>query len=361
MDKAYISIIGEVGEQVKLEDVVAQTNMHRDANELVFLISGPGGDADEGEDIANHIAGLKQRTVSKNVGDIASIDANIYLAADHRIWDKSKGRFLIHNPWSELQGDSKEFKEMSERLQQYETRIAKFIAQQTGLGIDAAKSLMNRDEFLDNDNLLSLGIAHEIVETEFKAVAKYKPNKKQEMDEAKLKELDEKLSVLDKIKAKWDKLFPVKAIVIQDAAGTEIDFPEVEQGVDPVVGDKATIGGSAADGEFVMPGGETFVFIDGVLSEIKPAEDETEALKQKITELETQLEESNAKTTEATEALAQAKESFEAQSKEFTETLEQVKAMVKSDTKKPKDKDKPDDKPKDKSEVRVGIKRKNRE
>ncbi|NIV64612.1 MAG: hypothetical protein GWN40_00155, partial [Nitrosopumilaceae archaeon] len=67
------------------------------------------------------------------------------------MWDKSKGRFLIHNPWSELQGDSKEFKEMSEKLQEYENRIAKFISKQTGLDADATKSLMDRDEYLDNN------------------------------------------------------------------------------------------------------------------------------------------------------------------------------------------------------------------
>ncbi len=335
MSKAYISIIGEVGEQVKLEDVVAQTNMHRNSEELVFLIAGPGGDADEGEDIANHIASLKQRTITKNVGDIASIDSSIYLAGDYRIWDKSKGRFLIHNPWMEVAGDSAEFKIASDHLAEYETRIAKFISKQTGLDAEATKSLMNRDEYLDNDNLVSLGIAHEVIESEFKAVAKYK-QKKAEMNEVEVKE---KLGLLDVIVAKLEKVFPskVKAIVIQDTAGTEIEFPEVEQGADPVVGDKATVDGGAAEGEYVMPTGQTFIFVGGELTEIKEGEGEdAEALKQKIAELEGQLAEANATKTTATEALETAKTDFEAQTKEFKEALVEVKALIKSDTKPPK-------------------------
>lgn len=357
MDRAYISIIGEVGEQVRLEDVVAQTNMHREASELVFLISGPGGDADEGEAIANHIANLRQRTITKNIGDIASIDASIYLAGDHRIWDKSKGQFLIHNPWMQAEGDAAEFKKASDHLAEYENRIAKFISKQTGLDAEATKALMSRDEFLDNNNLVSLGIAHEVIESEFKAVAKYK-QKKVEMNDVEVKE---KLGLLDAIMAKLEKVFPskVKAIVLQDAAGTEIDFPDVEQGVDPVEGDMATVDGKAADGPFVMPDGKTYVFAVGKLVEIKPAEgeDDMEALKQKITELEGQLAEASATATESTDALAAAKTDFEAQAVEFKTALDEVKALVKSDTKPPKAGEKPKAKKGEGEEkIRVGFK-----
>lgn len=330
MDIAYISIIGEVGEQVKLEDIVAQTNMHREAQELVFLISGPGGDADEGEAIANHINNLKQRTVAKNVGDVASIDANIYLACDHRIWDKTKGRFLIHNPWMTVEGDSSELKDRAEFLAQYENRIAKFISNQTGLDIDTTKSLMNKDDFLDNDNLVSLGIAHEIIESEFKAVAKLNKQKNVKMDNT---EVEKKLGVIEALLLKIKGNSKPKAIILQDSSGMEIEFPEVDQGVDPVVGDKATVDGGPAQGEYVMPSGKIYVFEAGELMEIRPAEDETEALKQKITELENQLSEANATKETAENALAKMKEDTESLKVEFEDKLKEVKALIKSDTK----------------------------
>ncbi len=121
----------------------------------------------------------------------------------------------------------------------------------------------------------------------------------------------------------------------------------------------ATVNGAAAEGEYVMPDGQTYVFEGGTLTEIKPAEeDETEALKQRITELETELETANASTTEAKEALATAKEQFEAQTEEFKTALDEVKALIKSDTKSPKAKEKKEE-PKTEGNLRVGHKRKN--
>jgi|GEM_PF-2895004 len=351
MSRAYIAIIGEVGEQVRLEDIVAQTNMHKDSEELFFLVAGPGGDADEGEAIANHIASLKQRTIAKNVGDVASIDANIYLACDYRIWDKPKGKFLIHNPWMTVEGDSSELKEHAEFLSQYETRIAKFISGQTGLDIDTTKSLMNKDDFLDNDNLKSLGIAHEIIESEFKAVAKLNKQKKEEMDN---KVVEEKLGVIEALLKKLGVKKP-KAIILQDASGIGIEFPDVEEGVDPVVGDKATVDGAPAEGEYVMPSGETYVFAAGELTSIVPVEDETEAMKQKIAELENQLAEATASKETSELALAKQNEESEKIKVEFEKQLEEVKALVKSDT---KHEDKKKDEKDDGVKLRVGYKQK---
>jgi len=81
-----------------------------------------------------------------------------------------------------------------------------------------------------------------------------------------------------------------------DAEQREVDFYELEEDEPIEVGANATIDGEPADGSIVMENGDTYVFTAGVLSEIieKDAEDpnaaegenEVEALKAKIAELE---------------------------------------------------------------------------
>ena len=82
-----------------------------------------------------------------------------------------------------------------------------------------------------------------------------------------------------------------KALMVQDANGGEIDFPDLVEGDTPKVGDKATIDGKDAEGEILMPSGETYVFTAGELTEIKPAEEDTAALKEELENLRTEKEE----------------------------------------------------------------------
>ncbi len=56
--------------------------------------------------------------------------------------------------------------------------------------------------------------------------------------------------------------------VMQDATGIEIDFIDLPDDAVPKIGAEATIDGEPAQGEYVMPEGETYVFNAGVLSEI---------------------------------------------------------------------------------------------
>ena len=88
----------------------------------------------------------------------------------------------------------------------------------------------------------------------------------------------------------------IKNKKVFDAEQREVDFYELEEDEPIEVGANATIDGEPADGSIVMENGDTYVFTAGVLSEIieKDAEDpnaaegenEVEALKAKIAELE---------------------------------------------------------------------------
>jgi hypothetical protein len=109
------------------------------------------------------------------------------------------------------------------------------------------------------------------------------------------------------IMAKIDKVFKVKNMVVKDVTGAEIEFERTEG--TPAVGDKVI---KPTEGEMLMESGETYVIKEGVLTEIKPKEeeatDEVENLKKEIEDLKAKLAESeSAKAlveTEKAEAVA---------------------------------------------------------
>jgi hypothetical protein len=97
----------------------------------------------------------------------------------------------------------------------------------------------------------------------------------------------------EQLKQIYNKMFQPQNKMVYSADNVEIDFYELADGEDPVVGSKAKISDQPAVGEYVMPSGETYVFVDGALSEIKPKEDATEdveALKLEIENLKTENE-----------------------------------------------------------------------
>ena len=104
-------------------------------------------------------------------------------------------------------------------------------------------------------------------------------------------QVTEHTSALGKMIAKLEKVFGKKvALMLTDANGVQIDFPEVEEGGTVAVGDKT----SAPDGEYVMADGATYVISGGVVTEIKPAAaeggEDMEALKAENEALKAELE-----------------------------------------------------------------------
>ncbi len=65
----------------------------------------------------------------------------------------------------------------------------------------------------------------------------------------------------------------IKMITVSTAAGEILDFGDfadaITEEVEIAVGDKATIDGKNANGEFVLTDGKTLVFVNGVITEIK--------------------------------------------------------------------------------------------
>jgi len=298
---AQIEIKGEIGKEYTYKQFITDYSNAK-GEPINLFINSVGGSVTEGNQIADFIRSHSDSFLRViNSGHVASIAASIFLALpfEKRFFDLAKGVALIHNPMATQLGEdttANGLKSMSELLLSEQKNINSYIAKQTGADSDVIGALMQINEPLTEAQLTSINFANIL---KFQAIAYLNENKmnKQELEQT----IDSKMgSWFDKVIAK---LFPFKAIMVTDAEGNQLDFPEVPEGGTIEVGAKT----SAPDGEVVMASGETYVIAGGELKAIKPAEAEQpeeapnaelEAIKAENAALKLQLSGANAKATE---------------------------------------------------------------
>jgi ATP-dependent protease ClpP protease subunit len=288
---------------VNLTSVKNQIEAQKDFKDITVHIHSDGGEVNEGFAIHDYLRSLGKPINSKIEGNCFSIATVIALAGD-TITMTSNAEFMIHNPWGYAGGSKEEIQKYADQLKGIENKIAQFYSEKTNLSLEEALELMKNQTFMTPQAALDKGFITEI-ESTMRAVALFKPNNQnlinkneKQMDQLTKKEADKRFSKIENMFEDIKKAFKgkVKNLLIQDANGVEIDFTDLEDGTSPVVGDKATIDGTAASGDYVMPSGETYVFVDGGLTEIKPVEnedpqiliDENAALKAELTDLKAQ-------------------------------------------------------------------------
>lgn len=316
-----IYIIGEIGWETDLATLIASVEKTDRTKPLNIHIHSCGGSVYDGLAIYNYLKGLDQEVNTMSSGLVASIASIIFLAGkkENRTVNKTDS-FLIHLPSNFGGGTSEDLTKTVEELKKIEDQISDIYAKETDLTKDEAMELMKKDDFLTVDFLKEKGFVSEIIE--FKAVARLGTKTDNEMAKKNVT----KDEVEDIFTTFFNKYFPGKTNptnkIVTDATGdVSIDFTELDTDATPANGDTAEIDGSKAEGEFLMPSGETFKFVGGVL-EIVPVEneDDTEALQARITELESQLSTAKASITEQ-ETLVATKET------ELTNVKEGFKAF----------------------------------
>lgn len=352
MKEAHIYIYGDIGYwqstdaadwgEVNLKHVKDSYEAQKDCEEIFVHIHSPGGYVTEGFAIHDFLRSQKKPITTIIEGMCYSIATVIALAGDTRMMT-SNSDFMIHNPWGGAFGDSNEIQKYADDLKKLEQKAADFYAAKTSITADEALEMMKEETFMTPEDALKHGFITEIA-TVMKAVAKFDPSKlkpkssKMAKKNKKTKEQKEALSVIDKAMNSLKGIFggdSPKNKLIQDANGDEIDFPDLEDDDTPSVGDNATVDGSPADGEYVLPSGETYVFTSGELTEIQEAEDEEE--EEEDAEEMAQLKKSNEKLKKSLSKAKAEKKSAEAKAakakkavQEAQKDLEKVRASVKS-------------------------------
>lgn len=276
---------------VNLTGIKKQLDSQPNFKEIEVHIHSEGGVVSEGFAIHDFLRSQGVPVTTIIDGMCASIATVVLLAGDIRVGTENAKPF-IHNPWGMATGDKNEIRKYADELDVIENDIADFYASKTKLTKEKALEYMRNETTFTSNEALTNGLLTKI-ESVMRAVAllKHKSIKmaKEDLTKEDVKGMFD--GVLNAIK-NIGKKAKILNKTVTDANGVDVVFPDVEDDATEVVGDKATIDGAAAEGDVLMPSGETYVFAAGVLTEIKPSEEEeedVEALKQKITDLETEL------------------------------------------------------------------------
>lgn len=297
---AKIEIIGVIGQNYFYSDFLTDYANAKQQGLIELHINSLGGSVVEGFAIADFIKQHSSDFLSvTNSGNIASIATTIFFALpfEKRTYDINKGFFVIHNPFVPNEAientTAQGLSDASEKLKEIEDKIVIDIVKATGADKEAVKALMIVDKPLTIEQIKAFNIAN--VE-KLRVVAFFNPdNNKNEMNKNEVEEIVSKAneSLLDKIKAVFTK--KIMALSVTDAEGNQVNFPDVEEGTELKVGDKAE---GNVTGDILLADGRTLVMVDGVITEIKEKEElieeepnlELEALKAENQELKKQLQ-----------------------------------------------------------------------
>jgi ATP-dependent Clp protease protease subunit len=293
-----IYITGEIGVDIDLRNVIKQVQDQKDALEYNVYINSIGGFVEEGFDIYNYLISLKKPINTIGIGIVASIATVIFLAGGKRKLNDGT-QFMIHNPSGGINGTSDEISNYNKILQETENSLIKFYAETTGLEKEALIPLLRNETFLTIDEAISFGFANEKSDN-IKASFKIKNNNINKMEN-----LEEQKSMFTQIMSSLNnvlKKFKIKNIMLIDANGIEINFPSVEEGLNPVVGDLGEIEGKPVpDGTYIMPSlnNVSVTFVGGAITEIVDKTElinlitENESLKKQLSEAFSTIENSN--------------------------------------------------------------------
>ena len=285
-----IKLYGDVtakdwGYGVTLASVESQLETAAKDETLLVRINTFGGDVDTGFQIYAALRRFARdngvRIQTRQDGYCASIGTVIFLAGDDRIGNKWSEPF-VHNAWTMAIGDSGEMYKVAAELERVNDKIARFYSERTTMEYDRARQMMESETFITAEECMTYGFYTEleVLETAYALYNYQNKTIKKEMKPEEVKKIvdEQNTGLFAAIKAWFKKTTNFKNIIRTDAEGNQIDFPDVPEGVEPVLGDTAVyVAGGAPTGDVVMESGQTFVFDNGTLTEIREPEPEPQA------------------------------------------------------------------------------------
>lgn len=274
-----------------------------------------GGSVTEGWAIVDKLRASGKKITATVEGVCASMATVVLLAASERK-AYPHASLLIHEPYipEYTLADAyraEDLQKLADSLNAETQKILDFYVERTGADRAELEALMQEDKFVDMERAKELGFISEILPAlsarsrTAKAQAKWNNHQNSNNMAEKKNAITEAWKALGEALGLSQPKAVAYELTTESGDTITIDKPE---GEDPAVGDAAS-----PDGEHKMPDGTTIVVVDGVITEIKPAEgngnngdndDELAKANARIAELEAEL--ANAK-AEAESAKAQAK------------------------------------------------------
>ena len=275
-----------------------------------------GGSVTEGWAIVDKLRASGKKITATVEGVCASMATVVLLAASERK-AYPHASLLIHEPYipEYTLADAyraEDLQKMADSLNAETQKMLDFYVERTGADRAELEALMKEDKFVDMERAKELGFISEILPAMSaksrtpKAQAKWNNHQNSNNMAEKKNAIAEAWKALGVALGLSQPKAVAYELTTESGDTITIDKPE---GEDPAVGDTAS-----PDGEHKMPDGTTIVVVDGVITEIKPAEEQ----KEETPEENEELAQANARIAELEAELANAKaeaESAKAQAK----------------------------------------------
>lgn len=267
-----------------------------------------GGDCVEGYAIYDALRASGKEISCKVVGKCASMATVVLLAAPlERRTMYEHAQMLIHSPYypDGIGGalTSEKLQSLAAELTKEKDKMVNLYVERTGQTAEALEAQMATDAWFDVNKAIELGFISSAVPA-ISAKAKININPKTEkMNKEKKVTVASSLMYRLLKRCGYARIEDVPAVglALTTSTGDELNVEREEGEIQ--VGDPAS-----PDGEHVLEDGRTVVVTDGVITEIREAEDggDTAALEARIAELEQQVSEltSQAKTAEENEIVS---------------------------------------------------------
>lgn len=304
-----IKIYGEVIPFEGYEGYVCCADVDRQLEEangedLDVDINSIGGDVAEGfmiyTSLRKYAVKHKAKVTTYIKGRCYSIATVIFLAGDVRIANKFLSPF-IHNAWIYSVGDSRQLQRDADDLENVNKKIATFYADHTELTYEEARAWMDADTYIEPEECVRIRFATEIEEIVRPAALRKSLNKNNNSTMSKKNNnwVAKAMAFLSSHAADG-----ANNLEVFTSTNDSVIFPDLEDGEEPKIGDKAEVDGKAAEGEYTMADGRTFVFVAGVLEEIREEDEEETDDTQTMEELQAE----NARLREQLESQNSAKD-----------------------------------------------------
>ena len=327
-----IIIKGIIGEDYTYSDFISDIRLYNISKRknIRIGIDSLGGYVDENDKIYNKILELKKtHTVTTyNIGDCMSCASILFVTGDVRIFDFSKGNFLIHSPFVETEGDASQLRKVASDLQKVEDRFALLYAKIGKSDLREIKDVMNENRNLSPDEVKKFKFATEIKNANlyegvagsysayaFAALCAPERNIN--------KKIDIKMKIVDFVKTLM-KVSEVKNLVVTSLDGVDYNVTNEDGSEDLKVGSAIDVDGQPYEGQIILADDTVITVENGIVTKIEQPEQEVAP---EVTEEAPKGEESEQKPEETPAEETPAEPETE-EPKENTDAIDSLRGKV---------------------------------
>lgn len=157
-DTTEIRIYDVIGWPFMSADEFARDLANINTDNIIVAINSPGGDIFDGSAIYNQLKEHSAHIITRIDGIAASMASIIAMAGDEVI-ATDNAYFMIHDPWSCLCGDERDFIKVADFLSRVSTTLAENYVRKTGKSLKDIRAMMQEETWFIGQEIVDEGFA----------------------------------------------------------------------------------------------------------------------------------------------------------------------------------------------------------